>query len=44
MIKEVISVINMFDSLLWALLKLILLLLGIIIVLISALGSGDSDD
>lgn len=44
MIKEVISVINMFDSFLWALLKLILLLLGIIIVLISALGSGDSDD
>lgn len=44
MIKEVISVINMFDSLLWALLKLNLLFLGNIIVLKIALGSGDSDD
>lgn len=44
MIKDVIRVINMFDSFLWALLKLNLLLLGNIIVLKIALGSGDSND
>lgn len=44
MIKDVIRVINMFDSFLWSLLKLNLLLLGNIIVLKIALGSGGSDD
>jgi hypothetical protein len=44
MIKEVIRVINMFDSIMWALFKLNLLLLGNIIVLKIALGGGGSDD